>query len=194
MSSDLIDTRERILEAALNLLEQGGALRMTDIAREARISRQALYLHFASRADLLVEATRHLDRKTRSDEKLAPSRSATTGTERLDAFVIAWTSYLPVIANSARTLLYLGETDPEARDAWAKRMQDMREGCEAAVLALARDGDLANTLTPEQATDMLWTLLSYRNWAHLRNECGWSDKECQAGILMMARRVLQGRD
>lgn len=193
MSSDPIETREKILEAALNLLEQGGALRMTDIARKAGISRQALYLHFMSRAELLVEATRHLDRKTRSDEKLAPSRNAATGIERLDAFVTAWTTYLPMIANSARTLLYLGETDPEARDAWAKRMRDMREGCEAAVLALARDGELADGLGPEQATDMLWTLLSYRNWAHLRHECGWSEKECQAGILMMTRRILLRR-
>ena len=44
MSSDNPDTRVRILNAALKLLEasQGKGVRMTDIAKEAGISRQAL--------------------------------------------------------------------------------------------------------------------------------------------------------
>lgn len=190
MSSEPVETREKILKAALNLLENGGRLRMSDIARAAGISRQALYLHFTSRTELLVETTKYQDRLHDSDGRLEASRTAGSGVERLDAFVQAWTAYLPRIRNAARTLLVLAETDAEARAAWRERMQDMREGCEAAVLALARDGDLAVGLTPEQATDMLWTLLSYRTWEHFRDECGWSETECAAGILDMARRML----
>jgi AcrR family transcriptional regulator len=190
MSSEPIETRERILKAALNLLEAGGALRMSDIARAAGISRQALYLHFTSRTELLVETTKYQDRIHDSDAALAPSRAATSGVERLDAFVSAWMAYLPRIRNAARTLLVLGETDPEARAAWRERMLDMREGCEAAVLALARDGNLADGQKPEQATDMLWNLLSYRTWEHFHEECGWSEKECATGILSMAQRML----
>lgn len=42
-------------------------------------------------------------------------------------------------------------------------MQDMREGCEATVSALERDGALAVSYSNKQATDILWTLLSIRN-------------------------------
>lgn len=185
-----MDTREKILETALGLLEQGGSLRMSDIARRAGVSRQALYLHFKSRAELLVEATKFQDRLHDSDARLAPSRAAATGVERLDAFVTAWGAYLPRIRNAARTLLYLRETDDEARAAWDQRMRDMREGCEAAVLALARDGDLAPGLEPEQATDLLWTILSFRTWEHLTADCGWSDAQAAEGLLTMARGVL----
>lgn len=190
MSSNEIETREKILKAALGLLEEGGRLRMSDIARATGISRQALYLHFTSRTELLVETTKYQDRLFDSDGRLKASRTADTGIERLDAFVMAWTAYLPRIRNAAKTLLTLADTDEEARSAWRERMQDMREGCEAAVLALARDGDLADGLTAEQATDMLWTLLGFRTWEHFREECGWSEKQCATGILDMARRTL----
>ncbi|WP_416898317.1 MAG: TetR/AcrR family transcriptional regulator [Minwuia sp.] len=189
MSSDTSPTRERILQAALSLLEAGGALRMSDIARKAGVSRQALYLHFASRAELLIETTRHLDRITGSEAKLAPSRAAKTGRERLDAFVTAWSHYLPRIDNSARTLIALAETDAEAREAWSKRMQDMREGCEAAIVALARDGDLAPDWPPERATDLLWTLLSYQNWRQMTGDCGMSDEAYRAEMLTMVRKL-----
>ena len=47
------------------------------------ISRQGVYLHFASRTELLVAATRYLDEVLDVDRRLAPSRAATTGAERL---------------------------------------------------------------------------------------------------------------
>ena len=63
MSSEGPDTRTRILNAAWSLLEsgRGAGVRMSDIAKEAGISRQALYLHFPNRADLLVATTQHVD-------------------------------------------------------------------------------------------------------------------------------------
>ena len=43
-------------------------------------------------------------------------------------------------------------------------MQAVRHGCKAAIKALTSDGDLIATLSNKKATDMLWTLLSVRNW------------------------------
>ncbi len=47
MSSDNSETRDRILDAAWTLLEEraGSGVRMSDIARQAGISRQAVYTH-----------------------------------------------------------------------------------------------------------------------------------------------------
>ena len=75
MPSANFDTRERILNAAWKLLEadKAASVRMGDIAKEAGISRQALYLHFSTRAELLVATARYLDDVKNVDQRLAAS-------------------------------------------------------------------------------------------------------------------------
>ena len=191
MSSPNPDTRKRILQATADLLSEGSGtgVRMSDIAKRAGISRQAVYLHFANRADLLIGATFYVDELKDSDARLAPSRAAKTGRERLDAFIEAWSGYLPEIYPIGRALIDMSPTDEEARRAWAQRMQDMREGCEAAINALKRDGDLAPGMPAPQATDLLWTLLLLPNWEHLTQTCGWSQKQYLKHITATARRL-----
>ena len=128
MSSGTPETRERILNSAWKLLEaaQGREVRMTDIAREAGVSRQALYLHFPARADLLVATTRHIDEVKEVDKRLARSRIAETGTERLAAFIEAWGNYIPEIYGVGKALMIMSETDDAAKLAWDGRMQAVR--------------------------------------------------------------------
>ncbi|MFC1795838.1 TetR/AcrR family transcriptional regulator, partial [Pseudomonadota bacterium] len=95
---------------------------MGDIARQAGISRQAVYLHFASRTDLLVAATRHLDQVLDVDRSLAPSRAATSGTERLALYIECWGNYIPEIYGVAKALLLAQDTDEAAAAAWKDRM------------------------------------------------------------------------
>ena len=179
MSSPSLDTPTRILQATLSLLEKPRAKlpTMSDIARASGVSRQAVYLHFPSRTDVLVAATRYQDQTNNIQTALAPSRSARSGTERLDMFVTAWGNYIPQIYGVARAILAVVDTDPEAAAAWNTRMADMREGCAAAVKALAEDGTLPPQTDPEQATDLLWTILSVRTWENLTQTCGW-DQDC----------------
>ncbi|MEZ6000243.1 TetR/AcrR family transcriptional regulator [Hyphomonas sp.] len=191
MSSLNPDTRKRILQATADLLSEGGGtgVRMSDIAKRAGISRQAVYLHFANRADLLIATTFYVDELKDSDGRLAPSRAAKTGTERLDAYIEAWAGYLPEIYPIGKALIVMGPTDEEARSAWAQRMQDMREGCEAAINALKRDGDLAPGMTAQLAADLLWTLLLLPNWEHLTQICGWSQNQYLKHMKATARRL-----
>lgn len=196
MSRKNFDTRERILRAAWKLLEAGagGEVRMSDIAREAGLSRQALYLHFPNRADLLIATTRYLDEVKDVEARLAASRSAASGLERLDAFIEAWGNYIPEIHGVAQALLAMKDRDAEARVAWNDRMQAVREGCEAAVTALVRDGQLRPDISPKQATDLLWALLSVRNWELLTAECGWSQADYIAQLTSLARAALLSRE
>jgi len=196
MSSDNIavsapETRTRILKAALHLLEagQGKGVRMTDIAKRAGISRQALYLHFSTRAALLIATTYYLDELKGIEERLVASRTAQTGIERLDAFIEAWGNYIPEIHGVAKALLAMRDTDEAAAEAWAERMQDMREGCEAAISALDRDNMLSPDHSPDQATDILWTMLSVRNWEQLTIECGWPQERYIETLKSLARRI-----
>lgn len=177
------------MRSALDLLEggRGSAVRMADIAKQAGVSRQALYLHFSTRADLLIEVTHFLDKKLGIDSRLAASRAAKTGMERLDAFVETWANYIPEIYSVARALMVMGDTDKEAAVAWRHRMQDMREGCAAAIEALDRDAVLAPDHTVAQATDLLWSLLSVRNWEHLTIDRRWSQSQYVSKVKQLAR-------
>ncbi|QPH53824.1 TetR/AcrR family transcriptional regulator [Pontivivens ytuae] len=192
MSSANETTRDRLLAATCTLLAQseGKPVRLSDIAKEAGVSRQALYLHFDNRTDLLIAAVRHVDATSDMDARLEESRTAATGRARLDAYVRAWADYIPVIHPVARALLLARETDEAAAAAWDDRMEAMREGCAAAVAALARDGDLRTDLEAAAATDLLWTLLHVRNWEHLHLDCGWSHDAIRREIAEAARRVL----
>ena len=190
MSSRNTETRTRILETTILMLEEHGGrgVRMGDIAREAGISRQAVYLHFASRTELLVAATRYLDEKLDIDQRLAPSRAATSGVERLALYIDCWGNYIPEIYGVGKALLLARDTDDAADIAWKDRMAAMRDGCRAAIDALHSDGKLAPEWTRPKATDALWALLLVPNWENLTVECGWSTKEYIRRMKTLAQR------
>ena len=192
MSSSPNPTRTKILDATIDLLQagEGGKVRMADIARAAGLSRQAVYLHFPSRADLLIAATRHVDARKDIDARLVESRAAPTGKARLKAFIAAWAGYIPEIYGVGKALMEMAPGDPEAAQAWSDRMAALRHGCAAAVAALARDGHLKKGLSEAHATDLLWTLLSVRNWEMLRHDCGWSQDDYLRHISRTVRRAL----
>ena len=173
------------------MLEQHGGrgVRMGDIAKESGISRQAVYLHFTSRTDLLVAATRYLDEKLDVDKRLAPSRAAANGIERLALYIEWWGNYIPDIYGVAKALLLAQDTDEAAAAAWKDRMAAMRDGCRAAIDALHTDKKLAPGWTPEQATDALWTMLLVPNWEALTIECGWSTKQYVRWMKTLAKRA-----
>jgi len=191
MSNEPFDTRTRILDATVRVLEEHGGrgVRVGDIAGAAGISRQALYLHFASRTELLVAATRYLDEVLEVDRRLAPSRAAGSGVERLALYVDFWGHYIPQIYGVAKALLMLKDTDKAAAAAWNDRMLAMRDGCRAAIEALHRDGRLAPEWTPKRATDALWTMLLVPNWENLTSECGWSTRQYVRWMKTVAKRT-----
>jgi AcrR family transcriptional regulator len=190
MSSQISDTRTRILEAAWRLLEAGeGAGRMSDIAKAAGISRQAVYLHFATRAELLIATTLHIDAVKGVDDRLAASRAA-TGVDRLDAFIAAWGGYIPEIHAVSRALRAMQATDADARAAWDGRMEAVREGCEAAVAAVAAAGQLSPAISEAEAVDLIWALLAVEVWERLVLTCGWTQAQYLGRITTLARQAV----
>ncbi len=191
MSSEGLTTQTRILLATVRMLEEHGGrgVRVGDIAKAAGISRQAVYLHFVSRAELLVAATKYLDEVLEVDRRLAPSRAAKSGVERLALYIEAWGNYIPEIYGVAKALLLAQDTDEAAAAAWKDRMMAMRDGCRAAIEALHSDGNLAPEWTPKRATDALWTMLLIPNWENLTGECGWSTRQYVRWMKTMAKRT-----
>ena len=163
---------------------------MAHIAKMAGVSRQAVYLHFNNRAELLIATTRYIDQVKNINERLEPSRTAKTGADRLEKFITAWVAYIPEVYGVARALRAMKDSDEAARDAWNDRMHAMREGCEAAVKALKRDGVLKKGYSLRKATDILWTSLSIQNWEQLVFECQWNQKQCLEFMLSTAKQML----
>ncbi len=179
MSSEKTETRTRILEATIHVLEesQGRGARMGDIAKASGISRQAVYLHFPSRTELLIAATLYKGDLLNVEGRLAPSRAATSGVERLRLYIGFWGEFIPEIYPVGKALMMAQDTDEAAAAAWHDRMLAMRDGCRAAIEALEADGTLAAGWTRPKAIDALWTMLLVPNWEHLTMECGWSTKD-----------------
>lgn len=192
MSRENQTTRVRILSATLSLLETGSApaVRMSDIAKAAGISRQALYLHFPNRAELLIAAVRHLDETHQIETRLAASRAATDGVERLKEWITVWAGYIPQIYGVAKALLAMQHSDPEARAAWQDRMTAVRHGCAAVTGLLESQGKLTKALSAEEATDLLATLLSVHGWESLHQDAGWSQQRYLEIMQQTAKRIL----
>ncbi len=192
MSSERNETRMRILAATVRMLEEygGRGVRMSDIAKESGISRQAVYLHFASRTELLVATTQYLDEKLDIDGRLAPSRAAKSGLKRLDLYIECWGNYIPEIYSVAKALLLAQGSDEAAAVAWDDRMAAMRDGCRAAIDALHAEKILAPGWTRREATDALWTMLLVPNWEALTIDCGWSTKRYVRWMKNQAKRAL----
>ncbi|MBL4725738.1 MAG: TetR/AcrR family transcriptional regulator [Rhizobiaceae bacterium] len=195
MSSVKLDTKSRIFEATWKLMEDhhGQGVRMSDIAKAAGISRQALYLHFDDRSNLLIATTQYMDEKSGIEEQLQPSRDAPDGKTRLREYIKVMGNHFPNIQGVARALLAIKDTDEAARAAWDERMGAIREGCEAAITMLEAEGNLVKGLSRKVATDLLWVLLSFQNWDQLTNHCDWSSEEYISHIQKQAERSFVAR-
>jgi AcrR family transcriptional regulator len=191
MSSEISQTRKKIIEAAARLLleSKGQGVRMADIAKASGVSRQAVYLHFPSRGELMIAAVRYLDEVYGLDERLKDFREARTGVEILEAFVGFWGNYIPKIYGVAKALLAARETDEAAAAAWDDRMNSIRSGCRRTIETIEHEGLLSPEWTVDEAVDLMWTMLSIQNWERLTVICGWTVEEY---VERMKRMLLMG--
>lgn len=192
MSSQNIDTRTRILQATWQLLEQrsGQDVSMSAIAKATGISRQALYLHFASRTELMIATTLYVDEVKGLNGRLEKLASAGSGVEMLDRCVEIWGNYIPEIYGIAKALMRLRDTDEAAAAAWNGSMNCLREVCRDIIHALEREGRLALPWSATEAVDLLWTMLSIENWEQLTRECGWAQPEYIIRMKKLSGRAL----
>jgi len=176
MSSEEIDTRTRILQATWKLMEQrlGKAISMSDVARASGISRQGVYLHFDSRAELMIATSNYVDDVKGLNERLNAFKTASTGIEKLEACIDVWGNYIPEIIGLAKALLATRDTDEATAAAWNNNMHCLRDICQETIETLASEGKLSSGWSQEQATDMFWTMISINHWEQLTSECGWS--------------------
>jgi len=188
-------TRENILLAAWKLLESdsGAQTRMVDIAREAGVSRQAVYLHFPSRVELLMATTRYIDKVEDVAGRMAAIDKAEGAEQRLHAFVNAWGNYIPVVHGVASTLIALEETDSDAAQAWEDRMKLLNGICDSIVKELRKENKLAKDMTMKEASHVMWTLISVQFWELLTIKQGFTQQRYLELVEKMVRDVVIDR-
>lgn len=170
------ETREALLQAAWRLMkEEGATTTLGTIAREAGVSRQALYLHFESRAGLLLAMVRWVDEREHFAEQVAPLADCPEPLAQLEGYVRAWLDYLPRL-HPVPGLLARAKGDPDARAAWADRMSALESLYLRPVRELKRDRALATGLTPTTAVQAIRAVASVEAWEMLVPERGWPQR------------------
>jgi len=174
----------RILDAALALITRRGEadVTMADIGKAARVSRQAVYLHFADRADLLLALVRHVDEKRGIPREIQKIADAHTGVAALREMVSLQMRMNPGVWAVARALDAVRGTDEAVERSWQDRLQARLNGCRMIVAKLSRDGALRPDLDPDAAADLLWTITSLRTWEDLVLQRGWTSAEYEERI------------
>ena len=166
---------------------RGLGVSMADIAKMAGISRQALYLHFDSRTELMLATVEYVDELKGLNERLKQFETATTGVELLETFVDVWGNHIPEIYGLARALLNTRETDEATASAWNGCMVCLRDVCNKTIEALESEGNLNANWSPKQAADMLFCMTSIQNWEQLTIEGGWSTAQYINRMKMLLR-------
>ncbi|OOZ38877.1 TetR family transcriptional regulator [Solemya pervernicosa gill symbiont] len=192
MSSEKPDTREQILQATWKLMEQrvGKSIGMSDVAKATGISRQAVYLHFSSRTELMIATSNYVDEVKGLNQRLSQFEKAKTGLEMMDACVEVWGEFMPEIYGIAKALLSTRDTDQATAAAWNNNMRCLRDYCRAAIDRLDDEGKLAPEWSREEATEIFWTLISINNWEQLTIECGWSNEKYIERMKALINRTL----
>jgi AcrR family transcriptional regulator len=164
-------TRTRILDTAREIIEKQGTVpTMSALARAVGISRQALYLHFPDRAQLMLALVAHVDEKEQLQAGLAAVTQAADAAGAIRAWAHVQTWHNPKIAALARALDETRHADPAAAAAWADRMADRMRGAASITERLRAEGRLDPTWTPTEAAVLLMELASFHVWDDLVND------------------------
>lgn len=176
--------RLRILDAARDLVAQRGAgITMADVARAAGVSRQAVYLHFSSRASLFVAVVRHMDEQEGIRDRCERALGHADPVQALEDFVLAWLHYAARIHPVASALLASRRDDPDAMTAWSDRADELRAGFRHATRRLADTGHLRAGLDLAAAADLAWTMTSVPVWEQLTVDCGRPPAEARRYLI-----------
>jgi AcrR family transcriptional regulator len=142
------ETRERLLRAAAEVFAERGydGTRVADIAAAAGVSNGAMYAHFASKAELMVDALRTHGRRMLADLFAAdPNRSITD-------LLLVIGRWLPRRRDAGRYLIVEALVAARRDEDVARPMRDYvgerADWLAELMLVAQRDGDIDPALSP----------------------------------------------
>ena len=170
------DTRISLLEAAWQLVgERGvGGVTLAEIAATAGVTRQSVYLHFGSRAGLLIEMVRHRDRTSATVRRMLAAAEEAHTESGFSRFTRLWFRHVAAILPVARAIEAASASDADAAAAWQDRMGSLRAVLSGIIERLANSGRLDSGWTRDEATDWLWSRAHIDVWHQLVVERHWN--------------------
>lgn len=188
------ETRIAILNAARRRLEREGyhATSLGEVAREAGVSRQAVYLHFGSKVKLLTSLIQHVNDSMGMGDRLQAVAQAPSGEAAMERWVELNAKTVPEIYDIVVQLDVARRSEPEADAVWRVPVEDRRLWCLRITRRLAREGRLAKGWTASMAADMLWAMTMPHLFEDLVIERGWTRARYVAHVLMVLRRAMLG--
>jgi AcrR family transcriptional regulator len=190
-------TRARVLRIAWEMIDRqrSASITLVDVAREAGVSRQTVYLLFGNRAGLLLAMVDDVDERSDGPGRLAAAREVGDATQSLEAYARAWLDYLPVVFPVARALASAAASgDSDAAAAWETRVQRLRGGLLQVMKGLQAQGRLRPEWTSSTAADWAYSAMHVDVWQHLVVECRWKPRDAVERIVGgMARALLVDR-
>jgi AcrR family transcriptional regulator len=186
------NSRTQILEAALTLITRRGDANVTmaDVGRAAGVSRQAVYLNFADRGDLMLALVRYADERRGLEGELNKIHTAPSGLAAVRALVALQARTNSEIWAIARAIDAVRRTDAEVENSWQDRLKSRLLGCRQIIARLANDGILRKELKPAAAADILWTVTSLRTWEDLVLQRGWTAVQYEKRVYELLRIAL----
>jgi len=196
MSSEAVpygdpDTRRRVLQAAWELLEQGGSgVRLVDVADRAGVSRQAVYLHFGDRSGLLVALMDFIDVSLGAVQIRAHVHGAATGVESLQRFIETMSWYTAKIDRVAQVTEAGKDQDEALAAAWRDRMGRRQLHLRSIVERIAAEGRLAEGWSVDAAVELLYVVTMPGPWREFTRELGWTAEEYTQHLTRLVRSSL----
>jgi AcrR family transcriptional regulator len=182
-------TRAALLAATRTLLEERGteSLTMAAVAERAGVSRRSVYLHFASRTELLTELFGYVSEREGLASSLEPVWAAPDAAAALDEWARHLARFHPRILVVARAIQRVRRVDPDAAAHWRLVMADQQACCHRLAVWLAREHRLAPPWTVPTAADMLWALMSFELLDELLVDRGWSVRRYRTHLAALFR-------
>jgi len=171
-------SRAGLLDATRELITERGfdTLTMAAVAERAGVSRRAVYLHFATRAELVTALFGRLGEA----EAIGASLQRVWGSPDSVSALAEWGRHLarthpkilPVMLAAGRAR----HTDRDAEALWQEGQQRWLAGARRLADWLAHEDRLVPPWTAATAADMIWALMSPDLLNRLLNERGWPPK------------------
>ena len=175
-----VATRERILDVAQSMIAIRGnaAISLVEVAQEAGVSRQTLYLLFGGRAGMLLALVDHIDAKSAAPGRLKRVSESLHGRQAIRPYVKEWLEYVPDVFPVARALSAAAAAgDEAAQAAWESRMKMVYGGFRLIARSLQDSGDLREGWTPAAAAQWMYGLTQVDMWQHFVVESKWKPTE-----------------
>jgi AcrR family transcriptional regulator len=171
------ETRIQILEAARAVFEELGYYDagLGAVAKKAGVSRQAIYLHFQSKAELLTALHLHIyatDVLPASERH--PTTDAESALEELDSMIAVDVDVVCRVWRIHEALQMARRQHPEVEETLRPREEDRYRPMLDLGRRLKREGALPADIHAGMFADMLWGLLGVGTYRSLVLERGWS--------------------